>query len=505
MPRNLASPRRLRVLAGVAALAVASTGAAYAANLTAPGGTNRHHGDQTAEVDAQIKYGKAKNVILFIGDGMGDSEITIARNYLAGAAGTLKGIDSLPLTGQYTTYALHKKDDPLSPGDDTGKPDYVTDSAASGTGWATGVKSYNGAISVGLDGTTTHQTLLEWAKTRGLKTGDVTTAEIQDATPAVQYAHVADRGCYTPAGQTVTVDGRSQKKDTTNCPGQTSIEEQLLAARPDVTLGGGRGWFDAVAGNGRSVLQNAEDSGFQVVEDKGTLTGVRSADQRKPLLGLFASGNMQTRYKATPATATGYSKPAATCRTNDTAPDGSAVTWPGTQPTLADMTDKAIKLLDNKKGFFLQVEGASIDKQDHAANACGQIGETQDLDEAVQVGMEFAKKHGDTLVLVTADHAHTSQIINAADISAASPSTIPLAGTYNLLTHDGTTMTVAYGTAQLNGSQQHTGTQLRLAGYGPGAANVVGLSDQTDMFNTIKGALSGSGLDRGHGGGRHRH
>jgi alkaline phosphatase len=505
MSRTPTSARRLRVLAGVAALAVATTGAAYAhsSDLTAKGGANRHHGDQTAEVDAQVKYGKAKNVILFIGDGMGDSEITIARNYLSGAAGKLRGIDSLPLTGQYTTYALHKGDDPLSPGDDTGKPDYVTDSAASGSGWATGVKTYNGAISVSLDGTTENQTLLEWAKTRGLKTGDVTTAEVQDATPAVQYAHVADRGCYTPAGQTVTVDGRQQKKDTTNCPGQTSIEEQLLDTRPDVTMGGGRGWFDALAANGRSVLTNAQDAGFQVVENATDLGGVRSADQRKPLLGLFASGNMQTRYKATPAKPDGYSKPAATCQTNDVAPDGSAVTWPGTQPTLADMTAKAIKLLDNKKGFFLQVEGASIDKQDHAANACGQIGETQDLDEAVQVGMEFAKKHGDTLVLVTADHAHTSQIINAADISASSPNTIPLAGTYNLLTHDGTTMTVAYGTAQLAGSQQHTGTQLRLAGYGPGAANVVGLSDQTDMYNTIRDALSGKGLDKprgGHGG-----
>jgi alkaline phosphatase len=57
-------------------------------------------------------------------------------------------------------------------------------------------------------------------------------------------------------------------------------------------------------------------------------------------------------------------------------------------------------------------------------------------------------------------------------------------------------MTIAYGTAQLNGSQQHTGTQLRVAGYGPGAANVVGLSDQTDVFTTVTGALSGVGLDQ---------
>ena len=81
-------------------------------------------------------------------------------------------------------------------------------------------------------------------------------------------------------------------------------------------------------------------------------------------------------------------------------------------PTLAQMTSKAIELLkDNPNGFFLQVEGASIDKQDHAANPCGQIGETVDLDEAVQKALAFAKADGETLVIVTADHAHSSQII----------------------------------------------------------------------------------------------
>ncbi len=64
-----------------------------------------------------------------------------------------------------------------------------------------------------------------------------------------------------------------------------------------------------------------------------------------------------------------------------------------------------------RKAFSLQVEGASIDKQDHAANPCGQIGETVDLDEAVQRALEFAKKDGNTLVIVTADHAHASQIV----------------------------------------------------------------------------------------------
>ena len=123
-----------------------------------------------------------------IGDGMGDSEITIARNYAEGAGGFFKGIDALPITGQYTHYALDKK---------TGKPDYVTDSAASGTAWATGVKTYNGAIGVDIH-EKPHPTLIELAKAAGIGTGDVSTAEIQDATPAVLLAHVTGRKCYGP-------------------------------------------------------------------------------------------------------------------------------------------------------------------------------------------------------------------------------------------------------------------------------------------------------------------
>ncbi|EBX6937634.1 alkaline phosphatase, partial [Salmonella enterica subsp. enterica serovar Bareilly] len=127
-----------------------------------------------------------------------------------------------------------------------------------------------------------------------------------------------------------------------------------------------------------------------------------------------------------------------------------------------------------------QVESASIDKQDHAANACGQIGETVALDEAVQIGMEYAKKHGDTLVIVTADHAHSSQIIEADVVSPGL--------TQALLTKDGSVMAVNYGNSESD-SQEHTGAQLRVAAYGPGAANVVGLTDQTDLFFTMRDAM----------------
>ncbi|MGD1730208.1 alkaline phosphatase, partial [Klebsiella pneumoniae] len=106
----------------------------------------------------------------------------------------------------------------------------------------------------------------------------------------------------------------------------------------------------------------------------------------KPLLGLFADGNMPVRWEGPKASYHGnIDKPPVTCTPN---PKRDA-----SLPTLAQMTEKAIDLLSrNEKGFFLQVEGASIDKQDHAANPCGQIGETVDLDEAVQKALEFARK-----------------------------------------------------------------------------------------------------------------
>lgn len=167
---------------------VATWNRAAHGDITQPGGARRLSEDQTAALKASLSNTTAKNVILLIGDGMGDSEITAARNYAEGAGGFFKGIDALPLTGQYTHYSLDKK---------THKPDYVTDSAASATAWATGVKSYNGAIGVDVNGKD-HSTLLELARAAGKATGNVSTAELEDATPAAQIAHVTSRKCYGP-------------------------------------------------------------------------------------------------------------------------------------------------------------------------------------------------------------------------------------------------------------------------------------------------------------------
>ncbi len=449
----------------------------------------RIDGDQSAAVRDAVNASGAKNVILLIGDGMGDSEITAARNYAEGAAGSFAGLDALPITGQYTHYALTKD----------GKPDYVTDSAASGSAWSTGTKTYNGAISVDIKGQA-QSTVLEIAKANGKATGNVSTAEVQDATPAVQVAHVSGRKCYGPEATS-----KSCPENAIENGGKGSISEQLLDTRADVTFAGGAKSFaeTAKAGDwqGKTLNEQAAARGYQLVKNAAEMNEVGKADQDAPVLGLFADGNMPVRWEGSVATRDGYLQPAETCidnpkRTSDV-------------PKLADMTQKAIDLLKvNDNGFFLQVEGASIDKQDHAANACGQIGETVDLDEAVQKALEFAKTDGETLVIVTADHAHTSQIVtnvSADDIATiAKDQNIPVERaqeivypglTRKLTTKDGSEMTISYGTSEDPAveSEGHTGTQLRVAAFGPHAANVSGLTDQTDLFFTMTDAL---GLDR---------
>lgn len=432
-------------------------------DITQPGGARRLTGDQTDALKASLNSNKAKNVILLIGDGMGDSEITAARNYAEGAGGFFKGIDALPLTGQYTHYALDKK---------THKPDYVTDSAASATAWSTGVKSYNGAIGVDVNGND-HPTIMEMAKAAGKATGNVSTAELEDATPAAQIAHVTSRKCYGPEKTSELCAANALEKG-----GRGSIAEQLLNARADVTFGGGGKTFSetAKAGEwqGKTLDEQAKLRGYQWVSDLNGMTAITEANQDKPVLGLFAQGNMPVRWKGPKATWHGNGEDKAiSCEVN--------AERPATTPTLAQMTDKAIALLSkDQNGFFLQVEGASIDKQDHAANPCGQIGETVDLDEAVQKALEFARKDGNTLVIVTADHAHSSQIV-------ANDSKAP-GLTQTLKTKEGGFMTLSYGNSEED-SQGHTGTQLRIAAYGPHAANVVGLTDQTDLFYTLKSAM----------------
>ncbi|MFI8930860.1 alkaline phosphatase [Streptomyces sp. NPDC053474] len=454
MSRPRRSPRTLIVAASVVA-ATATAAVAVTAAAGASGGKE--------QAQAAIKGGKAKNVILLIGDGMGDSEITLARDYTVGASGRLN-MDKFPLTGSYTTYAVHPD----------GSPEYVTDSAASGTGWATGHKTVNGRISKTPDTDKAVPTILELAQRRGYATGSVTTAELTDATPAVLASHATDRSCQGPA------DMAKCPADTIAKGGPGSIAEQSVNHKVDVLLGGGKQRFDQKVTDGkykgRTVTEQAKQLGYQVVTDKASL---KNAKPGKPVLGLFADGNVATEWTGKPA-AVGGTDPQRCVTSNPNRPDGT--------PALADQATQAIKLLEAKQkkqhakqGFFLQIEGASIDKQDHAADPCGQIGETAAFDRAVKVARAYAAKHPDTLVVTTADHGHTSQIV---PLDAQPPGL-----TSTLVTDEGQQLKVNYSTNTPGKSQEHTGTQVRIAAQGPQAYRVLGVTNQTDLFTTIREAL----------------
>jgi alkaline phosphatase len=498
---------RRKVMAGFTAVLAGATllGAVPMASATETADVqslSQHGGAQ--RIGNTGATGKAKNVILFIGDGMGDSEITIARDYLYGPGGTLNGIDKVGQAGatsatetgigQYTTYAT---------GDGSSRTNQVTavtDSAASGSGWATGTKTYNNAVSVN-NSFTPQMNLLELAKAKGLATGNVTTAEVQDATPAVMESHSTQRSCYGPQGKTDGTSDDSEKRcdaeQLLQNGGIGSISEQLLDTRADVTLGGGNKYFNqtAQAGQwaGKTLKEQATERGYQYFEDPSQLASLTEANQDSPVLGLFSSGNMPTQYNESKALDHDTAEQMAlagqqdgnqslvSCSTNSE--------WLGNKgASLADMTSKAIDLLSNNQngkdnGYFLQVEGASIDKQDHNANACGQIGETDDLDKAVAAALSKVDL-SNTLIIVTADHAHTSQIVSW-------PTYYGL--TTPLRAKDGSALYVAYATSSSpmdqGGSMSHTGTQLRIAASGPGASRVNGLTDQTDNFFTIAKTL----------------
>lgn len=497
-------PSRHGIIAGLSAalagaLCLTAVPGAFAADSPDVSALSVHGGAQ--RIANTPATGKAKNVILFIGDGMGDSEITIARDYLYGPGGSFEGLDKIGQpgatsaketgTGQYTTYAT---------GDGSGRRNQVTavtDSAASGSGWATGTKTYNNAVSVD-NNFNPQMNLIELAKAKGLATGNVTTAEIQDATPAVLESHSTQRSCYGPQGKSDgSSDDSAKRCDVAQLKqngGIGSISEQLLDTRADVTFGGGSKYFNqtAQAGEyqGMTLKDQAKARGYQYVEDPAQLGSLSEADQSSPVLGLFAAGNLPTQYNesktydgktAQEIALKGQQDGNASLQTCTANPD-----WLGNKgASLADMTNKAIDLLSANKngkdnGYFLQVEGASIDKQDHNANACGQIGETDDLDKAISAALKKVDL-SNTLIIVTADHAHTSQL-------ASWPSMYAL--NTPLRAKDGTAMYVMYGTASSqNGSQSHTGTQLHIAASGPGASRVDGLTDQTDNFFTIAKTL----------------
>lgn len=238
-------------LVGAAVAGVALVAATFVRAQSGP--------DRVQALQRQIDDGRPKNVIMLLGDGMGDSEITAARYYSAGAGGHLR-MDELPFTGEQTTWSLKPGAGPSF------LPDYVPDSAATGTAWSTGHKTIDERISqgpstaVGVPGPNEgFTTALELAQKAGITTGDVSTAEITDATPAVMASHISNRACQGPAdARKATADGGCPQ-ETKAAGGLGSIAEQMIDHEVDVILGGGKGRFDqTLDGSTQTVTQYAQ-------------------------------------------------------------------------------------------------------------------------------------------------------------------------------------------------------------------------------------------------------
>ncbi|OZB93471.1 alkaline phosphatase [Paenibacillus sp. XY044] len=297
--------------------------------------------------------GKAKNVILFVGDGMGTAARDAIRLSTVGVNGKLQ-MDDMPYVGLLRTHSTTT----------------VTDSAAAGTAIASGVKTYNGAVGVDANKKPV-KTLLEIAKENGKSTGLVTTSQITDATPAAFASHVEDRSK------------------------QSDIAKQYLEKKVDVLLGGGEDfWYpqgtpgphpdqpaedptEGSKGTQGNLVEKAKQLGYQFVTNKEELSKAKNGR----ILGLFANEEMFQQRE-----------------------EGQGDLYNPTVP-LVDMTKKALDTLStNKKGFFLMVEEEGTDEMAHENNAKLTIKAGQELDKAVGAAKEFAKKNPDTLVLVLADH-----------------------------------------------------------------------------------------------------
>jgi len=332
----------------------------------------------------------AKNVILFVGDGMGISTITAARileGQLRGESGEENQLsfEKFPYVALSKTYSVNQQ---------------TSDSAPTMTAIITGVKTNDRLISVDQfvklgepDGNIVKQhslrTVLEMAEERGLSTGVVTTARLTHATPAACYAHTSDRDwegdTYLPPGATVPDIARQ-------------LIEFPFGNGLEVALGGGRENFLPLS------LNDPEDPGK---------TGSRKdgRDLTQEWLNKYPRAAFvwnQIRFiEVNPATTNyllGLFERSHLEFEHDRPRDLSG------EPSLSEMTDKAIKILRrNKKGFFLMVESGRIDHAHHAGNAFRALTDTIELAKAVQLAKDKTNPR-DTLIIVTADHSHVFTI-----------------------------------------------------------------------------------------------
>ena len=342
----------------------------------------------------------AKNIIIMLGDGMGAAHRTAARivmgGYQANQSTPLLNMDSFPGTGQIMTSSLNS---------------IVTDSAPGMACYSSGSHANNGQEGVypATFSTPFAQPRVEYLaeylhRTQGKNLGIVSTADIEDATPAANVVHTGNRNL----GQGIC----DQYLDEAGNSGLT------------VLMGGGRRWFLPAGQFGssrstsndyeklpadltaawnipagaidpsRDLIADFKTAGFSYADSASGLNAAFAGGTPKKLLGLFGYGNMNVAldkiaHRRNPSTTDIVS--------DYHAPD---------QPMLDEMTTAALKTLsaNSPSGFFLMVEGAHIDKQSHLMDADRAILETIEFDKACGVARDFAASAGDTVVIVLADH-----------------------------------------------------------------------------------------------------
>lgn len=339
------------------------------------------------------ELGRAKNVILFVGDGMGIATITASRIF----EGQRKGLDGernqlaferLPYLALSKTYSANQQ---------------TSDSAPTMTAIVTGVKTNDGGLSVNQAVARSESsnaviqankltTILEKAELSGRATGIISTARITHATPAATYAHTSNRDWEADSSLPAGSDVKDIAAQLVDSFGKNKIGDGL-----EVVMGGGRSnllpktqndpEYPNIKGkrnDGRDLIQEFQAKfNAHYVWNKTQFDAFNPASGQR-LLGLFEPSHMQYDHD----------------RSTDAAGE----------PSLAEMTDKAIDVLKrNKKGYFLMVEAGRIDHASHANNAYRTLSETVALSDAVKLAMSKVDMR-DTLIVVTADHSHTLTI-----------------------------------------------------------------------------------------------
>ncbi|QDL55349.1 alkaline phosphatase [Rhodoferax aquaticus] len=359
------------------------------------------------EVVALLPGGqKVKNIIIMLGDGMGAAQRTAARivagGYAQGKNITPLAMDTFPVTAMVKTASLNS---------------VVTDSAPGMTGYVSGNKNNNNEEGVFPDDTTDPfdnpriEYLSEYLhRTQGKALGVVTTADVFDATPAGNAVHTSNRGAGTGivdqflddrgnTGLTVLMGGGRKWFVPSTVPGSARGDktDYAFSSTDDHTAEIVKRWGAAAGAldKDRDLLGDFKSAGFAYAGDKTGLDAI-DASKTERLLGLFAHSNMNVALDKMDGR-----------RNKARGISGRVVDDYGfpDQPMLDEMTAKALSVLERqKKGFVLMVEGASIDKQAHNMDTERWMLDTIEFDRAIKLAQEFARKNGDTLVIVTADH-----------------------------------------------------------------------------------------------------